>query len=166
MSATTREKILFLCRALRGLPYVWGGDGLRRGGMDCSGGTQFVLALAGVEPFALRYVGTCDPVVPAKDRLLTAQGLADALDPVPDGTRLEAGDLEFYGRGPRAVTHVMFIASVDAAGKVVALAGQRNGTSKCVDVPSALAANARWDVAPAGYRRDVVGHARPWARLP
>ncbi len=164
---TQREKILFLARSLVGLPYVWGGNNLRAGGLDCSGGVQFVLAHAGVEPWALRYAGTCDAVVRPAERIdLPAQGLFGALELVPAGARIEPGDLEFYGRDAGHVTHVMFVVAVGADGAVGWLAGQRNGTSKCVDVPSALAAKAHWDSARGGYRRDVVGHRRPRARLP
>ncbi|HVV76304.1 MAG TPA: bifunctional lytic transglycosylase/C40 family peptidase [Mycobacteriales bacterium] len=69
-----------------GTPYVWGGES--RAGFDCSGLVQFSYAKAGV-------------TLPR-----TAQQQFDATPHLPAGAEPQAGDLVFFGAGPKAVDHV------------------------------------------------------------
>jgi cell wall-associated NlpC family hydrolase len=77
--------VAFACTQL-GKPYVWGGNG--DPGFDCSGLTHAAYAAAGI-------------AIPR-----TAQTQYDAGPLLTTGTPLQAGDLVFYGNGPRSVTHV------------------------------------------------------------
>jgi cell wall-associated NlpC family hydrolase len=69
-----------------GTPYVWGGESTA--GFDCSGLVQFSYAKAGL-------------TLPR-----TAQQQFDATPHLPDGAEPQAGDLVFFGAGPKAVDHV------------------------------------------------------------
>jgi NlpC/P60 family/Transglycosylase SLT domain len=73
--------------AQRGLPYVWGGNGARDGGFDCSGLTHASYAAAGIE-------------LPR-----TAQTQYNTGPLLPTGTPLQPGDLLFYGT-PTHIHHV------------------------------------------------------------
>jgi cell wall-associated NlpC family hydrolase len=72
----------------RGLPYVWGGNGPRDGGFDCSGLTVAAYGAAGV----------------ALPR--TAETQFRAGPGVPDGQPLLPGDLVFYGNPNGRIHHV------------------------------------------------------------
>lgn len=76
--------VAFACAQL-GRPYVWGGNG--DPGFDCSGLTHAAYAAAGIE-------------IPR-----TAQWQYDASPLLPPGTRLQSGDLVFFGT-PGRIHHV------------------------------------------------------------
>jgi cell wall-associated NlpC family hydrolase len=75
-------------RAALGTPYVWGGNGKRDGGFDCSGLTTAAYAAAGLR-------------LPR-----TAQTQYNAMPHLPADAQVQPGDLVFFGAGPRSVTHV------------------------------------------------------------
>jgi cell wall-associated NlpC family hydrolase len=85
-SGAARVALAWALRQL-GTPYVWGGEtpGV---GFDCSGLVQAAYRAAGI---ALPRV---------------AQDQFDAGPRVPGGSRLEPGDLVFFGASPSEVTHV------------------------------------------------------------
>lgn len=107
----------------RGVPYLWGGEG--PDGFDCSGLVQWAYARAGV-------------VLPR-----VAQDQFDAGPLVPMGAPLVAGDLVFFGTGPRSVTHV----------------GVYLGDGRMVDAPH-TGADVRIDVVTA-FTPAFVGATRP-----
>jgi cell wall-associated NlpC family hydrolase len=75
-------------RSQLGEPYVWGGNGRRDGGFDCSGLTSASYASAGVP-------------IPR-----TAQAQYNAGPRLAPDQPIQAGDLVFFGSGPRGVVHV------------------------------------------------------------
>lgn len=107
----------------RGVPYLWGGEG--PDGFDCSGLVQWAYARAGV-------------VLPR-----VAQDQFNAGPAVPPGVPLMAGDLVFFGTGPRAVMHV----------------GVYLGDGRMVDAPH-TGADVRIDVVTA-FTPAFVGATRP-----
>ena len=78
--------INYACRQ-RGLPYVWGGNGVEDGGFDCSGLTTAAYAAAGI-------------TLPR-----TAHAQYHAGPRLPNGQPLQPGDLVFYGT-PAHIHHV------------------------------------------------------------
>ncbi|HEY4003780.1 MAG TPA: C40 family peptidase [Pseudonocardia sp.] len=81
-------KAVAFARAQLGVPYVWAGNGKADGGYDCSGLTTASFSAAGVR-------------LPR-----TAQAQYSAGPRLPANVPLQAGDLVFFGTGPRSVTHV------------------------------------------------------------
>lgn len=79
---------LAFARAQLGKQYVWGGNGAKDGGFDCSGLTTAAFAEAGIH-------------LPR-----TAQTQYNAGPRLSRGQQLQAGDLVFFGGGPRSITHV------------------------------------------------------------
>jgi Cell wall-associated hydrolases (invasion-associated proteins) len=75
-----------------GLPYIWGGSNPLTG-MDCSGYVQEILAAGGVDPKGDQ----------------TAQGLFDFFSTNGLIGAKGAGSLAFYGKSPKAITHVAFL---------------------------------------------------------
>jgi len=82
-------------QAQLGLPYEWAGNGPAAGdaGFDCSGLTHAAYEAAGI-------------AIPR-----TAQTQYNASPRLPAGAAPQPGDLAFFGRGPRAVTHVGIVIS-------------------------------------------------------
>jgi cell wall-associated NlpC family hydrolase len=81
------EEVLATARRFLGVPYLWGGMTAR--GLDCSGLVSRVYLANGV-------------VLPRDAGL---QFDSPALAPV-EGAALRPADLVFFGRGPKAITHV------------------------------------------------------------
>ncbi|WP_245607362.1 C40 family peptidase [Pseudonocardia spinosispora] len=96
MSASVRAPLvrpgaataLAFARAQLGKDYVWGGNGAEDGGFDCSGLTTAAFAAAGVH-------------LPR-----TAQTQYNAGPRLSRNQQIQAGDLVFFGSGPRSITHV------------------------------------------------------------
>ncbi|MFE0024119.1 C40 family peptidase [Amycolatopsis sp. NPDC059021] len=84
---TVMAALNFAC-GQRGLRYVWGGNGPRDGGFDCSGLTKAAYAAAGIS-------------LPR-----TAQLQYNAGPRVSAGDHIQPGDLVFFGTSGSAVTHV------------------------------------------------------------
>ncbi|HET6812356.1 MAG TPA: NlpC/P60 family protein [Acidimicrobiales bacterium] len=110
--------------AFLGTPYVWGGENPRVG-FDCSGLVQWVMAEAGI------------------DMPRVAQAQYDAGPRLPGGAELYAGDLVFFGSGPRGVEHV----------------GIYVGGGKMIDAPHTGAVVRIEPVA--GFSPAFVGATRP-----
>ncbi|AXK36791.1 hydrolase Nlp/P60 [Streptomyces armeniacus] len=81
------ETALAFARSQLGTRYVWGGNGAKDGGFDCSGLTKAAYQAAGIN-------------LPR-----TAEAQYDATVEVPRGQPLKPGDLLFYGR-PGNLHHV------------------------------------------------------------
>lgn len=151
-SLETRSRLVIVARALLGLPYVYGSNTPRAGGLDCSGYVQWVLFVAGIEPWASRYPAKID---------LTADGLWTALDPILGSP--EPGDLAFYGAPGRA-SHVMLVLAV-AGGVATEVIGASGGRPDVDTVFLAAQLDARVKIKPgANYRRDLLGFCRPALR--
>lgn len=96
MSASVRKPLvrpgaataLAFARSQLGKDYVWGGNGAKDGGFDCSGLTTAAFAAAGVH-------------LPR-----TAQTQYNAGPRLSRNQQIQAGDLVFFGSGPRSITHV------------------------------------------------------------
>ncbi|MBV9141429.1 MAG: bifunctional lytic transglycosylase/C40 family peptidase [Pseudonocardiales bacterium] len=86
LSAAAQTAITFACAQL-GLPYIWGGNGVRDGGFDCSGLTYAAYHTAGIE-------------LPR-----TAQTQYNTGPLLPTSAPLQPGDLLFYGT-PAHIHHV------------------------------------------------------------
>ena len=90
----TPENIESTARSLMGRPYLWGGNSPK--GLDCSGFTQLVFRMNGVE-------------LKRNSREQSKEGVDIVID--PEFENLRKGDLLFFGRrasekGPERVTHV------------------------------------------------------------
>jgi SH3-like domain-containing protein len=88
------ENIEATARSLMGRPYLWGGNSPK--GLDCSGFTQLVFRMNGVE-------------LKRNSREQSKEGVDIAID--PEFKKLRKGDLLFFGRrasekGPERVIHV------------------------------------------------------------
>lgn len=89
-SATTgvvSSNIVKIAQGQLGVPYVWGGESANKA-FDCSGLVQWVYGQAG-------------ETLPR-----VAQGQYDATPKVATGAQLQAGDLLFFGSGPKGIEHV------------------------------------------------------------
>lgn len=117
---------LAFAREQLGTPYVWGGNGPDDGGFDCSGLVMKAYASAGVR-------------LPR-----TAQAQFEAGPRVPEEEPIRAGDLVFFGGGPKSVTHV----------------GVAVGATRMIDAPQ------RGEVVKVGpiKRANLVGITRPAGR--
>jgi cell wall-associated NlpC family hydrolase len=87
--APSADGVIALARALRGLPYLWGGNSAK--GFDCSGYTQTVFRLNGIAlPRDASPQSSCGAAV-------DWQRGFEAVRP---------GDLLFFGPKPERITHV------------------------------------------------------------
>ena len=163
LDTATRERIVLCARTLIGVPYLFGGNIPSDGGLDCSGLTQWVLACAGVEPWATRYPTGRDD---------TADSLYHGCVSV-NPSAVQPGDLVFYGRagppGEGKATHVVIVTDVvrDKSGALVhaEVTGQSRGDRTCVSIEVALRKGARSRTfATHRYRGDFVGFAEPRLR--
>jgi cell wall-associated NlpC family hydrolase len=133
-ASTTGAAAVAWALAQVGTPYVWGGE-TAGVGFDCSGLVQAAYKAAGL---ALPRV---------------AQNQLDATPPLLQGAELQAGDLVFFGTGPRGISHVgLYI-------------GVRGGRAMMVDAPH-TGADVRVEAFPvtpgARWGSDVfVGATRP-----
>lgn len=126
-----RNYIARLALQLEGRPYRWAGNG--PGSFDCSGFVLWVL-----RPFGL---------APRHDS--TAQGLFDYYE---ETVNPKPGDLMFFGRNERNVTHVMLYLG---DGKLI---GADNGDRGVTTLESALLRSACVRICPVGYRNDPLGY--------
>lgn len=152
IAAATRERIVLAARALDGVPYVWGGNRLADvGGLDCSGYVQWVLHVAGCEPWASAFLRPD----------FTADMLWKRCAPIGEDEHALPGDLAFYGRDGMA-NHVVIVETITVGGAEVTVIGSSRGDSKCLTVADALVRGARvLSGRPAMYRRDLLGYRRP-----
>jgi gamma-D-glutamyl-L-lysine dipeptidyl-peptidase len=137
------EAIVASALAWRGTPYVWGG--VTREGTDCSGLTQSVFRMHGVE-------------LPrdADQQSRAGAAVTDRLD----FTKLRAGDLLFFSENGEKVTHV----ALSLGGSRIVHASLRNGGVAVDDLAgdSDVAKKyAGWFVT----ARRVLGDASPIGRL-
>jgi cell wall-associated NlpC family hydrolase len=117
------SKAVAFARAQLGVPYVWAGNGRSDGGYDCSGLTTASFSAAGVR-------------LPR-----TAQAQYSAGPMLRANAPLQAGDLAFFGAGPRSITHVGLVIS----------------PTKMINAPQS---GEVIKVAPI-HRKDFVGATRP-----
>lgn len=105
-TGTSNLSIVESAKSYLGTPYVWGGESLAEGGMDCSGFVYNALKTAGYD------VGRT-----------TAQGYR-SLGTSVDKSNLQEGDLIFFGTGDKA-THVgIYIGN----GQMIHSSGGQNNT--------------------------------------
>lgn len=149
-----RERVVLAARALVGLPYVWGGNTPKDGGLDCSGFVQWCAAVAGVEPWASRFPNGLD---------MTAHGLFTGCRPFGGDEHALPGSLAFYGASaafaaePRA-THVVLVAAVGPTGTVREVIGASRGDRACTSPAVAIAKGARIRTFPTHlYRQGFIG---------
>jgi len=83
------EKIANLARQMLGVTYLWGGTSTH--GFDCSGFTQTVMKMNGVE-------------LPRDANMQVNEGTE--IDTTGNLARLQPGDLLFFGKNPDRITHV------------------------------------------------------------
>jgi hypothetical protein len=154
---TARGRAVYVARCLIGTPYLWAGNTMHDGGIDCSGFVQYVWKCAGVEPFVRDFPDRID---------LTAQTLYEALDPVTSEEHVLPGDCLFLhaaGQSKRIV-HVVMVTGIGGVGEDVApveLIGASKGYRGLDSVDKARAIGAKIklfnsvDYFPnhAGYRR-------------
>jgi len=123
-----------------GVPYVWGGSNPMRG-FDCSGFVQFVLESVGADPKGDQ---TCQSL---HDLLLMSGGITL---PTP-----KAGALCFYGKAPKALTHVSLCLNqyqiIEAGG----------GDSSTTSVVEAAKRDACVRVRPVDRRKDLITYVMP-----
>ncbi|HZZ48691.1 MAG TPA: C40 family peptidase [Pseudonocardia sp.] len=127
-SAPQALSAVTFARDALGTPYVWGGNGRRDGGYDCSGLTTAAYAAAGLH-------------LPR-----TAQRQYDEIPHLAPGVPTQPGDLVFFGKGPRSVTHV----GIAVSETLMINAPRRGEVVK---------------IAPL-HRADLVGIARPSGLVP
>lgn len=130
-----RQHLVNLALKLVGTPYIWGGSSPRVG-FDCSGFVVWIYQVFGL--------------LPSGD--WTAQGVYEHFKPAPN-TLMPApgpGDIVFYGKNRREITHVMLSVG---GGLVVGASG---GGSDCVSVEVAHRRGAMVKVKPQDYRSDWV----------
>lgn len=149
-----REDIVLASRACLGTLYLWGGDGPP--GLDCSGHVQHCLRVADVAPWALGF--------PDQIRM-TAQQLYDRCEPMEDADAWpHAGDLAFYGRGPRKIEHVALVAQTDSAA-VTEVHSASGGDSEHRTLEHAIGTGARLrSFDSVDYRPGFIGFRRPYLR--
>jgi cell wall-associated NlpC family hydrolase len=148
----SRAAFLEYIQAQKGKPYVWGSKGdlhvvsgaVQVECFDCSGLVTRGMLQAG-------YPRGC----PICQRDLLgfhgAQRLFDELVVVSPG-KLQAGDLMFFGAGPRHVTHVMVWLSREEC------MGASGGNSGSIDPVVSLRLGQKVKVQPTTYRPDFVGY--------
>ena len=131
-----REHVVNLALKLVGCPYVWGG-GNPWSGLDCSGFVVWIYQVFGL--------------LPSGD--WTAQGLSDYFVERAHDSPAEAqpGDLVFYGRPGRGVTHVMI-----ALGGGLCV-GASGGGRKTTTIEEARHVGAQVKVKGVRYREDYFG---------
>ena len=126
------------------VPYIWGGDDpLTDGGLDCSGFIGYIFRKLEMLPVGY-------------DR--TAQGYYDLWKRLPSNFR-HVGCVIFYGKRITKITHTMMVFNPKVC--VGAVRG-----NKYIDTPrKALLRNARVDVRPINYRRDIVAIVDPFKEV-
>ena len=138
-----RDKVVdFLLTNTGNFFYVWGGQNLKSGDLDCSG-----LVIEVLKKFGKLSKNFGDA---------RAQGLSKlfpiAKNPLP-------GDLAFYGKDWKNVNHVMFFIG-DASGWDNAVAGMTGGYKNMTRSESELLGAGLWVRKSARYRRDFLGFRR------
>lgn len=147
-----RERVQVALRILHGSLYVWGGNIVSDGGMDCSGFVQSCLMEAGIEPWASKFPTKLD---------LTAQGLHDQLAPIGPDEHPLPGDLAFYGPNEKSINHVMLVELMEPGGERVQVVGASRGDRSCTSPDVALDKGARVKTFPRHtYRADFVAFRR------
>jgi cell wall-associated NlpC family hydrolase len=133
-----RHNIVNLAQKFLGIPYIWGGSNPHIG-FDCSGYVIWILQVF--------------DLLPSGD--WTAQGLMNVFGAVIKERNLRPGDLVFYGKNSKHVTHVMmFLGFIEGAPMVIGASG---GDSSTTSKDKALLRNAMVKVKPLHYRSDCIG---------
>lgn len=132
----TKELFINACLSFLNTPYRWGGDDPT--GIDCSGLTQEILAMLGLDPEG-------DQSADALYRHFLVRGKQGVKD---------AGALVFFGR-PDKITHVGVL--LDSVTMIEA----GGGGSRTLNLADAVAQNAFVRLRPYWRRKDVVAIIRP-----
>ena len=147
-----RERVLVVARVLHGSLYVWGGNLISDGGLDCSGFVQTCFMEAGIGAWATKFPTKLD---------LTAQGLHDALAPIGPDEHPLPGDVACYGSSATGINHVMLVEYMEPGGERVQVVGASKGDRSCTSPDVALEKGARVKTFPSHrYRGDFVAFRR------
>lgn len=152
---TARIALRGAARATIGLPYLYGRNTPSENGFDCSGGFQWWLWAAEVEPWKTEF---------PTHRDMRASDLFNELKPLGAGEHPLIGDGSFYGSNGVA-HHVVMVTAVEVRGNEVVVTeviGASGGMADCTTLEIAKARRARVRAFSTHlYRKDFIGFRRP-----
>jgi len=142
-AAKIRELFLINLITYGNIPYIWGGQD--EDGLDCSGFVQRALELIGLDPEGDQ----------------TAQALYHHFTEADNGHEIypwetsDLGDLLFYGRDKRSITHI----SIYLGQQMLVEAGGGGARTTTREIAEQM--NAKVRIRQIGHRKDMVAIVRP-----